>query len=95
VLHTGGKAQPDLGSDLNFEPTVLSGVTRAMKINREETFGPVVPVLSFRDDAEALDLALDSEYGLSVGVFSQDTERALRVAEAIPAGIVNINSGST
>ncbi len=94
-LHVGGRKRPDLGSDLYFEPTVLSGVTREMKINREETFGPVVPVLSFRDDAEALDLALDSEYGLSVGVFSRDTSRALRVAEAIPAGIVNINGPST
>lgn len=95
ALHTGGKARPDLGSGLYYEPTVLSGVTRDMKVNREETFGPVVPVLAFRDDAEALDLALDSEYGLSVGVFSRDTDRALRVAEAIPAGIVNINGGST
>jgi len=94
-LHIGGKARPDLGSDLFFEPTVLSNVTRAMKVNREETFGPVVPVLSFKDDAEALDLALDSEYGLSVGVFTRDTERGLRVAEAIPAGIVNINNSST
>ncbi len=95
TLHVGGRARPDLGSGLYFEPTVLSGVTRDMKINREETFGPVVPVLSFRDDAEALDLALDSEYGLSVGIFSRDTGRALRVAEAIPAGIVNINGAST
>jgi succinate-semialdehyde dehydrogenase/glutarate-semialdehyde dehydrogenase len=94
-LHFGGKRRPDLGSDLFFEPTVLSGVTRAMKVNREETFGPVVPVLSFASDAEALDLALDSEYGLSVGVFTPDTERALRFAEAIPAGIVNINGPST
>jgi acyl-CoA reductase-like NAD-dependent aldehyde dehydrogenase len=95
TLHFGGKVRPDLGSDLFFEPTVLSGVTRAMKVNREETFGPVVPVLAFKDDAEALDLALDSDYGLSVGVFTRDTERALRVAEAIPAGIVNINGPST
>jgi succinate-semialdehyde dehydrogenase/glutarate-semialdehyde dehydrogenase len=94
-LHVGGRRRPDLGSDLFFEPTVISGVTRAMRINREETFGPVVPVLAFRDDAEALDLALDSEYGLSVGVFTRDTGRALRVAEAIPAGIVNVNGPST
>ena len=95
TLLTGGKARPDLGSELFFEPTVLSGVTRAMRINREETFGPVVPILTFETEAEALDLALDSEYGLSVGVFTEDMSRALRVAEAIPAGIVNINAGST
>jgi succinate-semialdehyde dehydrogenase/glutarate-semialdehyde dehydrogenase len=94
-LLTGGKARPDLGSALYFEPTVLTGVTREMRINREETFGPVVPILAFDTDAEALDLALDSEYGLSVGVFTANMDRALRFAEAIPAGIVNVNSGST
>ncbi|MGO1076834.1 aldehyde dehydrogenase family protein [Inquilinus sp. CA228] len=91
----GGKPRPDLGSDLFFEPTVITGVTRDMRINREETFGPVVPVLAFDDDAEALDLALDTEHGLSVGVFTADMDRALRFGEAIPAGIVNVNAGST
>jgi acyl-CoA reductase-like NAD-dependent aldehyde dehydrogenase len=93
-LLIGGKVRPDLGSDLYFEPTVLSGVTRSMRINREETFGPVVPILTFEDEAEALDLALDSEYGLSVGVFTENMARALRFAEAIPAGIVNVNGAS-
>ena len=74
---------------------MLTGVTRGMRINREETFGPVVPILAFKDDAEALDLALDSEYGLSVGVFTADLDRGLTFAERIPAGIVNINDGST
>jgi succinate-semialdehyde dehydrogenase/glutarate-semialdehyde dehydrogenase len=73
---TGGKPRPDLGSELFFEPTVLTGVTREMRINREETFGPVTPILSFRDDEEAMSLALDSEYGLSVGVFTRDMDRA-------------------
>jgi acyl-CoA reductase-like NAD-dependent aldehyde dehydrogenase len=91
----GGRPRPDLGSDLFFEPTVITGVTRDMKINREETFGPVVPVLAFDDDEEALDLALGTEHGLSVGVFTADMDRALRFGEAIPAGIVNINAGST
>jgi succinate-semialdehyde dehydrogenase/glutarate-semialdehyde dehydrogenase len=81
---TGGKPRPDL-SELFFEPTVFTGVTREMRINREETFGPVTPILSFRDDNEAMSLALDSEYGLSVGVFMRDMDRALRFAEAIPA----------
>ena len=92
---TGGKSRPDLGSDLFFEPTVLTGVTREMRINREETFGPVAPILSFHDDEDAMSLALDSEYGLSVGVFTRNMDRALRFAEAIPAGIVNINDSST
>jgi len=92
---TGGKPRPDLGSELFFEPTVITGVTREMRINREETFGPVVPILAFDDDEAALDLALDSEYGLSVGVFTENMSRALRFGEAIPAGIVNVNAGST
>jgi succinate-semialdehyde dehydrogenase/glutarate-semialdehyde dehydrogenase len=95
TLVTGGKSRPDLGSDLFFEPTVLTGVKPEMRINREETFGPVTPILSFQDDEEAMRLALDSEYGLSVGVFTENMNRALRFAEAIPAGIVNINDGST
>ena len=95
ILVAGGRSRPDLGSDLFFEPTVLTGVKPEMRINREETFGPVVPILSFRDDEEAMRLALDSDYGLSVGVFTQNMNRALRFGEAIPAGIVNINDGST
>ncbi|MFB2553169.1 aldehyde dehydrogenase family protein [Ensifer soli] len=91
----GGKPRPDLGGSLYFEPTIVRGVTREMKLNREETFGPVVPVIAFKDEAEALDLALDSDYGLSVGVFTRDVARGVEVAKAIPAGIVNINSGST
>lgn len=94
ILH-GGKARPDLGSALFFEPTVIRDVTREMKLNREETFGPIVPVIAFRDEADALDLALDSEYGLSVGVFTADVARGLKIAKAIPAGIVNVNAGST
>src|SRR5271170_5582818 len=92
---TGGRARPDLGSNLFFEPTVITGVTRSMRVNREETFGPVLPIVTFETEAEALDLALDSEYGLSVGVFTADLERGMRFAEAIPAGIVNLNGGSS
>jgi succinate-semialdehyde dehydrogenase/glutarate-semialdehyde dehydrogenase len=91
----GGRSRPDLGSELFFEPTVLTGVTRDMRIHREETFGPVVPVMAFDDDEEALELALDPEYGLSVGIFTENMSRALRFGEAIPAGIVNVNAGST
>ncbi|MGE3833102.1 MAG: aldehyde dehydrogenase [Parvibaculaceae bacterium] len=94
-LLAGGKPRPDLGSDLYFEPTVLTDVTREMRINKEETFGPVVPIVSFSNDAEALSLALDSEYGLSIGIFGADMPRCVAFAKAIPAGIVNINASST
>lgn len=91
----GGKARPDLGGELYFEPTVLTGVTPDMRVAREETFGPVVPVIPFKDVKEALAIALDTDYGLSVGIFTRDIARGLDIAKAIPAGIVNINSGST
>jgi acyl-CoA reductase-like NAD-dependent aldehyde dehydrogenase len=94
-LLAGGNARPDLGSGLFFEPTVLVDVTPDMRVSREETFGPVVPILSFSSDAEALSMALDTEYGLSVGVFSADLTRGLAFAKAIPAGIVNVNASST
>jgi succinate-semialdehyde dehydrogenase/glutarate-semialdehyde dehydrogenase len=91
----GGKARPDLGGSYFFEPTVLTGVTPQMRVAREETFGPVVPVIAFKDLGEALAIALDTDYGLSVGVFTRDVSKGLEVAKAIPAGIVNINAGST
>jgi acyl-CoA reductase-like NAD-dependent aldehyde dehydrogenase len=91
----GGKARPDLGGQFYFEPTVLTGVTPKMRVAHEETFGPVVPVIPFKDVNEALSIALDTEYGLSVGIFTRDIARGLEIAKAIPAGIVNINAGST
>lgn len=91
----GGKARPDLGGEFYFEPTVLTGVTPNMRVAREETFGPVVPVIPFKDVNEALAIALDTEYGLSVGIFTRDIARGIEIAKAIPAGIVNINAGST
>src|SRR5580704_4431352 len=66
-----------------------------MSVDAEETKKHVIPILSFDDDEAALDLALDSEYGLSVGVFTENISRGIRFGEAIPAGIVNINAGST
>ncbi|MGJ7606418.1 aldehyde dehydrogenase family protein [Variovorax sp. LT1R20] len=94
-LLCGGRARPDLGSTLFFEPTVIRDVSQSMQIYREETFGPVVPVIAFQDNQQALALALQSEYGLAVGVFTKDISRGIAMAKAIPAGIVNINAGST
>jgi len=94
-LLCGGRARPDLGSTLFFEPTVIRDVSQSMRIYREETFGPVVPVIAFQDNEQALALALQSEYGLAVGVFTKDVSRGIAMAKAIPAGIVNINAGST
>ena len=76
-----------------FEPTVLSGATPAMRLAREEIFGPVAPIFSFVDEAEAVRMANDTEFGLAAYFYSRDIARAWRVGEALDYGMVGINSG--
>ncbi|MGE3747821.1 MAG: aldehyde dehydrogenase family protein, partial [Sphingomonadaceae bacterium] len=76
-----------------FEPTVMTGVTQAMLVAREETFGPFAPVIRFETEAEALTLANDSEFGLAGYFYSRDLSRVWRVAEALECGMVGINTG--
>jgi succinate-semialdehyde dehydrogenase / glutarate-semialdehyde dehydrogenase len=76
-----------------FEPTVLTGMTPAMAISREETFGPVAPLFKFDTEAEAIALANNTEYGLAAYFFGRDVGRAWRVAEALEYGIIGINTG--
>ncbi|MDO8788166.1 MAG: NAD-dependent succinate-semialdehyde dehydrogenase [Sulfuritalea sp.] len=76
-----------------FEPTVLAGATPAMRLAREEIFGPVAPIFSFRDEAEAVCMANDTEFGLAAYFYSRDIARAWRVGEALDYGMVGINSG--
>jgi len=76
-----------------FEPTILAEVPREALIFREETFGPVAPLIRFATEAEAIELANDSEFGLAAYFYSRDVGRIFRVAEAIEAGIVGINEG--
>jgi succinate-semialdehyde dehydrogenase/glutarate-semialdehyde dehydrogenase len=76
-----------------FEPTVLTGMKADMKVAHEETFGPVAPLFRFKDDAEAIRLANDSEFGLCAYFYSRDVGRVFRVAEALEAGIVGVNVG--
>jgi benzaldehyde dehydrogenase (NAD) len=71
--------------------TVVDGVTAAMSIYRDESFGPVVGVIRAKDELDAIRLANDSEYGLSASVFTRDTARGLRVARQIRSGICHIN----
>jgi acyl-CoA reductase-like NAD-dependent aldehyde dehydrogenase len=75
-----------------FEPTVVDGVKKGMRIYGEESFGPVVGVLRAKDVDEAVELANDCEYGLSAAVFSRDINTALQVAQRIDSGICHINS---
>jgi aldehyde dehydrogenase (NAD+) len=74
-----------------LEPTVLAGVTSDMDIARHEVFGPVLSVLSFRDDLEAIEIANSTDYGLVAGVFTADLDRATRAARRLRAGQVFVN----
>jgi succinate-semialdehyde dehydrogenase/glutarate-semialdehyde dehydrogenase len=76
-----------------FEPTLLTEMKPTMKVAREETFGPVAPLFRFKDDAEAIRLSNDSEFGLCAYFYSRDIGRIWRAAEALEAGIVGINVG--
>src|SRR5438445_791373 len=76
-----------------FEPTILTDVTPAMTVAREETFGPVAPLFRFKTEAEAVALANDTEFGLASYFYGKDIARVWRVAEALEYGIVGINTG--
>jgi succinate-semialdehyde dehydrogenase/glutarate-semialdehyde dehydrogenase len=88
-LATGG----DTLGGLYYRPTVLTGVTAGMELMGEETFGPVAPVLEFRDDVEAIARANDTPYGLAAYLWTRDLSRAFRVSEALEYGIVGVNDG--
>ncbi|NQV56068.1 MAG: aldehyde dehydrogenase family protein [Rhodospirillales bacterium] len=86
-----------LGGGVNgrfVEPTLLVGVTPDMKVYQEETFGPVVPVIPFKTDEEAIKIANDSEYGLSAGVITRDEHRGLNIARQLETGMCHINCSS-
>lgn len=90
---TGGKAA-NLGGYENgywYEPTIIAETNHSMKAVREEIFGPVVVVMKFKDEKEAVKLANDSEYGLGSAIWTKDYGRATRVSKQIQAGIVMIN----
>jgi len=88
---TGGKRHA-LGHGF-FEPTILADVTPAMKVARDETFGPLAPLFRFSSDEEVIRLANDTEFGLAAYFFSRDIGRVWRVAEALEYGMVGINTG--
>lgn len=87
----GGR--PDLGSGFFVSPTLLLDAKRDMSMSRVEIFGPVQSVFRFKDEAEAIEIANDSEFGLAAAVYSRDSARAMRAAQAISAGTVCINTG--
>ena len=88
-----GGSRPDALPDGNFlEPTVIADVTPEMRVFREEIFGPVLVAMSFSDEAEAIELANATKYGLAAYVWTQDIKRGHRVAQAIDVGLCWINS---
>jgi len=89
-LYTGGKRPSNLTEGYFLEPTILS-VSKEMKVWREEIFGPVLCVMTFRDEKEAIMLANDSEFGLAGAVFSKDAERCARVSKKLRVGVCWIN----
>ncbi|MFP1728720.1 NAD-dependent succinate-semialdehyde dehydrogenase [Lonsdalea quercina] len=91
TLLLGGKSH-ELGGTF-FTPTVIGDVTREMRFAREETFGPVAPLFPFTDEADAIAMANDTEFGLAAYVFTRDAVRQWRVPEAIEYGMVGINTG--
>jgi acyl-CoA reductase-like NAD-dependent aldehyde dehydrogenase len=86
----GGRRNPDL-KGLYFEPTVLTDVTGAMRVLREETFGPVMSIVRVRDEDEAIRLANDTDYGLTASVWTRDERRGFEIARRIDTGNVDVN----
>jgi aldehyde dehydrogenase (NAD+)/gamma-glutamyl-gamma-aminobutyraldehyde dehydrogenase len=90
VLATGGAAIPE-AKGFFLQPTVFDEVSNAMKIAREEIFGPVLGVIPFSAADDALAMAVDSPYGLHATVFTRDIDRALQFARRLPCGTISIN----
>lgn len=76
-----------------FEPTILTGVTPAMDVAREETFGPLAPLFRLKNEADVIAQANDTEFGLASYFYAKDMARVWRVAEALEYGMVGINTG--
>jgi succinate-semialdehyde dehydrogenase/glutarate-semialdehyde dehydrogenase len=75
-----------------FEPTVMTGITQAMKVTKEETFAPLAPIITFADEAEVIAMANATEFGLAAYFYARDMARVWRVAEALESGMVGVNT---
>jgi succinate-semialdehyde dehydrogenase/glutarate-semialdehyde dehydrogenase len=90
-VETGGQVLERPGCF--YAPTVLSGVTTAMLVAKEETFGPLAPIFAFEFEDEAINLANDTEFGLAGYLFSRDIGRVVRVAAELECGMIGVNTG--
>jgi len=91
---TVGGSRHSLGGTF-FQPTVLSGVTAGMRVANEETFGPLAPLFRFETEAEVIEQANHTEYGLAAYFFTRDHARIWRVGEALEFGVIGVNTGNT
>lgn len=92
-VRVGGQARPDLGPHF-VNPTVLTDVTDQAHLCQEETFGPVVPLFRFQDEADVIERANHTEFGLAAYFYANDIRRIWRLADALETGIVGINEGA-
>ena len=90
TIALGGEPAEDLG-ECFYQPTVLTDVTPEMRVFREEIFGPVAPIFRFEDEAEAIAMANDTEFGLASYIYTRDIGRAWRVSEGVEYGMVGVN----
>lgn len=92
TIHSGGKIENHGG--LWCAPTVITGITSDMLIMRQETFGPLLPVIAFEHNADAIRMANDSEFGLSASIFAATPEEAIKIGQHIEAGAISINDAA-
>ena len=93
-LVLGGERANGFPTRLYYHATILDGVEPDMRVSREETFGPIAPIIKFKDEKQALTIANDSPYGLLGAVYTKDLSRALRFADALETGWVNVNEST-
>lgn len=94
TIALGGDPAPQKGKGFFINPTMFTNVKKDMRIFKEEIFGPCVSVITFKDEAEAIELANDTTYGLGAALFTRNLTKAHRVAAEIEAGMVWINSSN-
>jgi 5-carboxymethyl-2-hydroxymuconic-semialdehyde dehydrogenase len=92
TVAAGGAAHAGPGGGTYVQPTLLTGARRDMRVAQEEIFGPVLTAITFKDEAEALEIANDVRYGLAGYLWTSDVSRALRFSEGLEAGMIWVNS---